>query len=170
MKKFLTLISLFFITLSVSSQSEFGMTAGFVNGNARVTAFGEEATDSEAGFYAGFVLNNELSETVSIQLELIYLNLDNTSFLQLPMFTKFYIGQSPFNIQGGFQITYTLEEVFNDFTKFNIGIGPGLGYDITDNFFVEGRYVIQLNDYFNGPEDVLDSKINFLNIGLGYKF
>jgi opacity protein-like surface antigen len=161
---------LFFTLVSVHSQSRFGLTAGYANANAKLTSFGETDKDSEAGFYAGLVIDNKLTEVVNLQVELTYLNVKDLSFLQLPMMVKVYIAKSPFSIQGGLQITYTLEEIFDDFTKFNIGFGGGLAYDISEAFFVEGRYIFQLNDYYTGPNNAIESKINFLNIGFGYKF
>jgi len=160
----------FFSLSSAYSQSKFGFTAGYVNGFAKAVSFGDKATDSESGFYAGVILDNTASEAVHVVAELTYMNINDISFLQLPLLAKIYISNSPFNIQGGLQLTYTLEEVFDDFTKFNIGIGGGFGYDIGEHFFAETRYIFQLNDYFTGPDEILESKINFFNIGLGYKF
>ena len=65
--------------------------------------------------------------------------------MQIPIMAKMYVTEQ-FNIQAGPQITYTLEEVIDDFTKFNIGLGAGLGYDITEDVFIESRYVFQLNN------------------------
>jgi opacity protein-like surface antigen len=161
---------LFFTLVIAHSQSRFGLTAGYANANAKLTSFGETATESESGFYAGLLIDNKVSEAVNLQVELTYLNVRDLNFLQLPIMVKVYIDKSPFSIQGGLQVTYTLEEVFDDFNKFNIGLGGGLAYDLSEDFFVEGRYIFQLNDYYAGPNDVLESKINFLNIGVGFKF
>ncbi|MGO4911818.1 outer membrane beta-barrel protein [Leeuwenhoekiella sp. W20_SRS_FM14] len=57
----------------------------------------------------------------------------------------------------------------DDINKLNIGAGAGLGYDFTENLFLEARYIFQLNDYFkidNAPK----IKTNYLNLGLGYRF
>jgi len=170
MKSFFYLSFILFSFFTVKSQTSFGLTAGYVNANAKTSDFNGDNSESESGFYAGIVLDNKISETVSIVAELSYMNADNINFLQLPIFAKIYIANSSFNVQGGFQITYTLEEVLDDFTKFNFGLGGGFGYDITEHFFVETRYIFQLNDYFKGPDTVLESKINFFNIGVGYKF
>ena len=57
----------------------------------------------------------------------------------------------------------------NDFTKFNIGIGAGLGYEFTENLYAQFRTTYQLNNYYTGNADI-KSRINFFNVGLGYKF
>lgn len=168
--KHILFIAIFFTAFCVQSQSKFGVTGGVTSANARATSLGQEASNSETGFYVGVVLDNPVSESLHIHTELVYVNVEDINFLQLPLLVKLYIANSGFNVQGGFQLTYTLEEVGPDFTKLNVGLGPGIGYDITDDVFVEARYMFQLNDYFTGPESVLESRIHFLNVGVGYKF
>ncbi|MDY8136398.1 porin family protein [Aquimarina sp. 2201CG5-10] len=173
MKKTLLIIALA-VTGIVSTQAQekvrFGATAGYLSGNAKVdTDLGDFST-TEGGFYLGFVADFNVSEQFNVQTELSYANIDDTSFMQLPIMAKYYVSEnSGFNIQAGPQITYTLEDVADDFTKFNIGLGAGVGYDITENIFVESRYVFQLNNYYTGSADIT-SRINFLNFGVGYKF
>lgn len=160
------------IAIMNSQTTRFGITAGYTNANAKFErgGFGSQ-NEGQSGIYVGIVLDNRISDSFAIQGELEYVNVDNVNFLQLPVFAKVYFANTSFYALGGVQVTYTLEEVLSDFTKFNIAIGPGLGYDINNNFFVNARYMFQLNNYFTGP-DIADitSRIDFFNIGLGYKF
>ena len=170
MKTSYIFIFLLFTFFTVHSQTQFGLTAGYINSNSKLDIAGDKFSGTDSGFYAGVVLDNKVTEMFSIVAELSYMNIDNINFLQLPIFAKVYIADSSFNVQGGLQVTYTLEEVLDDFTKFNFGLGGGFGYDITEHFFVETRYIFQLNNYFKGSNDIIKSKINIFSIGAGYKF
>lgn len=156
------------VTSQAQEDARFGVTAGYLSANAKIESQGISLTDSQGGFYIGLVADLNVAEKFNIQPELLYANVDDISFLQLPIMGKYYVAEK-FNLQGGIQITYTLEEVADDFTKFNFGLGGGLGYDINEDFFLQARYVFQLNNYFTGSEDIT-SKIGFLNFGVGYKF
>ena len=156
------------ISLNAQTETRFGATAGYLNASSRVDSFGIEATASEAGFYGGLVVEFGISDQFKIQPELLYANAGDVSFLQVPIYGKYYVSEK-FFISGGPTITYTLEEVLDDFTKFNFGLGLGLGYDFTEAFFIETRGALQINNYFTGSDDIT-SRINFINIGIGYKF
>ena len=170
MKKLLLTILFLLIGFAslIAQNDRFGITAGYLSGNAKVNFYGEEAKNNESGFYGGLIIEIPLSEKFKIQPEFLYANIDNNSFLQIPIMAKLYAGDK-FYFQAGPQITYTLEKIYDEFTKFNIALGGGVGYDIVSGLYVNAKYVFQLNNYFTGPQD-FSSKIDFLNVGLGYKF
>ncbi len=156
------------INLSAQESASFGITAGYLSGTSKVEQFGESLSDNQTGFYGGLVIELPFSEKFMLQPEVLYVNINDLSFLQIPIMAKVYVTEALY-IQAGPQITYTLEQIFDDFTKFNLAIGGGLGYDILPKLFVNAKYVFQLNNYFTGPQDI-SSKLNFFNVGLGYKF
>lgn len=153
--------------VSVNAQT-FGVKAGFVSANSKVESGGFSITDSQSGFAVGLLAEFELSEGVDLVPELLYTNVDDTSFLQMPIMAKFKIGED-FNILAGPQITYVLEESMDDVTNFSIGLGAGIGYDLSDNLFIDAKYTLQLTNTYTGSEDAT-AKIHFLNIGIGYRF
>lgn len=156
--------------VSFAQNTSFGVTAGYVNGTARLTVMGEKASEGESGLYGGITINSEISEKVHFSADLVYMSIDGSNFLQAPFMIKFY-PVNKFYLQAGPQITYTLEDVFDDFTKFNIGAGAGLGFDISSSVYVNAKYVFQLNNYYTGPDAAqITSRIDFLNAGLGYRF
>ncbi|MAY21425.1 MAG: OmpW family protein [Flavobacteriaceae bacterium] len=169
MKKLFFLLVVVLFTMQISAQeTRFGATAGYLNGASKITVFGEETSGTDSGFYGGLVAEIGLSESFAIQTEVLYMNIDDSSLLQVPFFGKIYVSEK-FFFQAGPTITYTLEEIAEDFTKFNLGVGGGLGYDITEDFFIETRTSFQLNNYYNGRADI-KSRINFISLGIGYKF
>ncbi len=163
------LVTAFGFTINAQDgNSRFGVTAGYLNANSKIESEGLSGSAGESGFFFGLIGEFEVSDKVSIQPELLYANVDDLSFLQIPVMAKVYVSEE-FSLQAGPQITYTLEEVADDFTKVNLGLGIGFAYDFTNQFFVESRYTFQLNNYYTGSADI-ESRIGWLNIGVGYKF
>tara|TARA_B100001146_G_scaffold222761_1_gene235849 strand:- start:60127 stop:60648 length:522 start_codon:yes stop_codon:yes gene_type:complete len=164
------LLFIAFTAVSFGQNTSFGVTAGYVNGNAKLTIMGDKNSEGQSGLYGGITINNEITEKLHFAADLVFMSIDGSNFLQAPLMIKFY-PVNKFYLQAGPQITYTLEEIFEDFTKFNIGAGAGVGFDITSKVYVNAKYVFQLNNYFNGPDNAqITSKIDFFNAGLGYRF
>jgi opacity protein-like surface antigen len=167
MKKImLTLLVVVLTIVSVNAQT-FGVKAGFISANAKVKGGGITLTDTESGFSVGLLAEFKLSDSIDLVPELLYVN-DGESALQMPIMAKFRIGEG-FSILVGPQITYYVEESVPDVTNFNIGLGAGVGYDLSDNFFIDAKYTLQLNNTYTGSSD-FTAKANYLNIGLGYRF
>jgi len=160
---------LFFVGLAVvgfvcSSQAQdvrFGATAGYLNARGSVKAEGISISDSESGFYFGAAADFGVAENFNIQPELLYVNVNEASALFLPILGKFAISEK-FNLQAGPQLVFSLEDDIPDEIS-------SIGYDITEDFFVEARYTFQLNNSYTGSEDV-KLRGNYLTVGLGYWF
>lgn len=170
MKKLL-LVAITVLGFTYSSQAQevrFGATAGYLNARASVKADGVSISASESGFYIGAIADFNVAENFNIQPELLYANVDEASALFLPILGKFAISEK-FNIQVGPQVVFSLEESIEDFSSVEFDIAGGLGYDITDDFFVEARYTFQINNSYTGDEDI-KVRGNYLTVGLGYKF
>ena len=112
-------MAIFSFTTVQGQETRFGATAGLVSATIKVEAVGQSASLSESGFYLGLIADITVSDVFHVQPELTYANIDDTGFLQLPIMAKYFVSEE-FTIQAGPQITYTLEDVINDFIKFNI--------------------------------------------------
>ena len=84
--------------------------------------------------------------------------------------SKYAIGEGGFNLHGGPQFNFILDETLDDISPISFGLTGGLGYDITENFFAEAHYHFQITNSFIGDFDGLTARTDFLNIGVGYKF
>ncbi|HLT52486.1 MAG TPA: porin family protein [Flavobacteriaceae bacterium] len=169
MKRFFLMAAVAVFGFSVSAQEvSFGVTGGFLSGSQKVESGGFEATASESGFYIGGVADISVSEKFHVQPEVVFASIKDFSSIQVPIMAKYYVAEG-LNLQAGPQIGFHFEETGDDFSSFNFSLGAGAGYDIDENFFVEARYAFQLNDYYTGDADA-SSKINFLSVGVGYKF
>lgn len=155
--------------LNIQAQSiDFGVTAGYLNGRASVKFDEGTFSDSQSGFFIGGLVDFVLTEKTSIQPELLYASIDDGSALMLPVMLKSYITDK-LNFQVGPQFVFSLEESVEDFSNVELGLAGGLGFDITDNFFLQARYSFQLNNSYTGSED-FKVRANYLTAGVGYKF
>ena len=158
-----------FVCSSQAQDVRFGATAGYLNARGSVKAEGISISDSESGFYFGAAADFGVAENFNIQPELLYVNVNEASALFLPILGKFAISEK-FNLQAGPQLVFSLEdEIPDEISSFEFDIAGGIGYDITEDFFVEARYTFQLNNSYTGSEDV-KLRGNYLTVGLGYWF
>lgn len=162
---------------------------GFTNVNAQDTTFGALAglsilspevdggdVDSETGFHIGAFAELGISDTFSLQPELTYAMAGDISMFSINAIAKYHVSEK-FNIQAGPQVGFAggddidaIEDALgDDFTKLNLQLAVGIGYDITENIFAQARYGFQLNDHFTGDED-FGIKINTITVGVGYRF
>ena len=96
--------------------------------------------------------------------------------IALNAIAKYHVSEE-FNIQFGPQIGLAggddidaIEDLLgDDFTKLNLQLAVGAGYDISEELFVQARYGFQLNNHFTGSES-FDLKINTITVGVGYRF
>ncbi len=173
MKKLFLAAFAVFAFASVSAQTTFGATAGLTILSPDVEGADE---DSETGFHIGVFTELGLSDDFSIQPELTYAMAGDVSMIALNAIAKYHVSEE-FNIQLGPQIGFAggddiddIEEFLgDDFTKLNIQLAVGVGYDITEDIFAQARYGFQLNDHFTGDGD-FGIKINTITVGVGYKF
>ena len=134
-----------FTYLSQAQEVRFGATAGYLNARGSVKAGDISISASESGFYLGAVADFNVSENFNVQPELLYANVDGSSGLMLPILGKFAISEK-FNLQAGPQLVFSLEDSIENYSSVEFDIAGGLGYDITDDFFVEARYTFQINN------------------------
>ena len=168
--------------------TKFGITAGYMNANAKLDFVLLKDTYTESGFYIGGFADFSLTNTFHIQPELLYASsgVVDSGIIIIPLLAKYYLTKN-INIQAGphFDILTNsladeltsgssldelIADVLNDnYTRVGISLTTGLGYDIGTHFFMEARYAFQLNDYYTGDLGV-SATANTLMVGLGYKF
>jgi len=169
MKKIIFSVAVLLSGMVLQAQDiDFGVTAGYLNAEGKIKAEDFTISVSESGFYIGAVVDFTIDEKFHIQPELLYASIDDSDGILLPIMARYYVSDK-FNLQAGPQIVFSLEDTPEDFSSVEFDIAGGLGYDITDNFFLEARYTFQLNNSYTGPEDV-KVRGNYLTIGVGYTF
>ncbi|WP_424493058.1 outer membrane beta-barrel protein [Salinimicrobium sp. GXAS 041] len=176
-KKFFFIFSFFIGASSYAQNVDFGIQAGYTNVEIEATAEGTQLSENASGYYVGFLTDFKFTENWHLQPSVNYFNAEDSNFLSIPVLVQYYIQNSGFYFQAGPQGTIVLED--NPVTKaFGLDAAFGAGYQITENFFLEARYAIELtNRYSSESIDYaeqygldLDSGINTLMVGVGYKF
>lgn len=154
MKKII-LLSLFvvFTCFTINAQGKWGIKAGVDFATVKVSGFGSA---SETGFFVGTYTTFDLSENIKLQPELLYVNIEGSDFLSLPLLAKFPFG-AKFSGLVGPSLNYFIDDMDEDF---KINLDAGLTYDISESIDLSGRYSFGLGDV----------DVNGFFLGLGFKF
>ena len=174
-----------------------------IKGGMNVSTISDEGFDdtkSKVCYYAGVFMNVPVSESFSIQPEIIYNNLGsevktnlysqklNLNYITVPVMfqfkatPQFYLEAGP---EFGFLVSADTKTTWNnttsisaeldkeDYNNFNLGVGLGAGFDITKNFGINARYVAGFSDVTkpsSDPSTNAKNKNNTFQVGLNFKF
>ncbi len=144
MKKLLllTAIAVFGFTSVNAQDVSFGLTAGFHSLSPAGDLDGD--AESESGFYIGGVADFAISDEFHVQPEVVYSAVEDFTSIQVPIMAKYYVAEG-ISLQAGPQIGYIMEDLDDDFSALQLGLGIGAGYDINENFFVVRQSLFKQN-------------------------
>ncbi|KIA99660.1 porin family protein [Flavobacterium sp. PL02] len=185
--KRIILVAVLFIATSATMQAQllrFGVKAGvnFANQTGG-SAFDGIEVDKEGitSYHAGVVAEIKLLEKFSIQPELLYSTQGATyknafgefknelGYLSIPVMAKFYLSKS-FSLELGPQAQFLLSDKdnvdFGDSKTFDFGLNAGLGFKLTENIFIQGRYGIGLTEVSKDA----DVKNSVFQLSAGFMF
>ncbi|WP_431107615.1 porin family protein [Winogradskyella poriferorum] len=153
----------------------YGIKGGYNSFTERFSFEGDSASESGSGFYLGFFTDFSITDKISIQPELLYIlvtqyNTDG-DVLVFPIMGKYKVKES-FGILLGPQLDYILEKDVEDIKRLGLGLAAGVTFDISQSLFMDMRFSYGLSNRLGDAYDGFDAKlkVNFLQIGLGYKF
>ena len=180
------LAAVLFIATSATIQAQLlqlGVKGGVNFASQTGDAFPEQNFDKEGitSFHAGLVAEIKLLEKFSVQPELLYSTQGATyknaiqeyknelGYISIPVMAKFYLTDS-FSLEVGPQASFLVSEK-NDFDvedaeTFEFGLNAGLGFKITKNFFVQGRYGLGLTEASKNA----DIKNSTVQLSAGFMF
>ena len=185
MKK-IFLAAVLFLATSATIQAQLlqiGVKAGVNFASQTGDAFPDQDIDKEGitSFHAGLVAELKLFDKFSVQPELLYSTQGATyknaiqeyknelGYISIPVMAKFYLTDS-FSLEVGPQASFLVSEK-NDFDlddaeSFEFGVNAGLGFKITKNFFVQGRYGLGLTEASKNA----DIKNSTVQLSAGFMF
>ena len=182
MKRILFSLLVFGFILNGYSQDDtinkisFGLKAGLNSMHNKVVTSSSDNVQKRSGVYAGVFITIPTSEMFSIQPELIYsatehTGTDNVNLLHLPVLLNFELGNKFTGFvgpEGVFLLSIDDAENQDLFNTFMFGLTFGARYQITPNFYIEGRPYFALSRFLE--DDLGYRKFNTLQIGLAYRF
>lgn len=167
-----------------AQEVKFGAKAGL-----NIADFGGDAetSGSRTGLHIGGVAEIKLTETFSVQPELVYsmqgakeefagveadLKFD---YLNIPIMAKYYLMEG-LSIEAGPQVGFLMsakaedEDIKDGYKSIDFALNGGVAYDLPMGVFFQARYSAGLSD-INDTEGV-DAKItnNVISLSVGYKF
>jgi hypothetical protein len=167
------------------SDSKFGIVAGLLIANE--TSDELESSAPRLGFYAGVSYNSNLSETLGLEVNLVYATMgavysdgyddykDQLNYLQLPV-TLNVKAIKNLNVQVGPQFGYLMSATFdgNDYKEYlktiDYGLVLGLGVEFPNtNFGIGSKYYFGLAN-INKDSSYGSVKNSSFSIGASYNF
>lgn len=194
MKKLLLTAVFAVLTIVSINAQEFGAKAG-VNFAA---LNGDGDFDGRTSFFVGGVVEFEISETFSLQPELLYSSQGAKSsfseegfdfetiikldYLNIPIMAKYYVTEG-LSIEAGPQVGFLLsakaefkedgesetEDIKDELSTIDFGLNFGLGYKLDSGLNFGARYDLGLSNVADS-EDNLDVKNGVFQLSVGYFF
>ncbi|WP_188362421.1 porin family protein [Flavobacterium orientale] len=136
--------------------------------------------DTYTSFHFGGLVEFKVLENLSIQPEVLYssqgakVNEENIkdinfNYITVPVLAKIYLISEKLSLEAGPQFSFLMNDNLNDqfeSKSFDFAAVGGLGFQITDNVFVQGRYVLGLTDTTSDAE----IKNRVIQVSVGYRF
>lgn len=185
-KTILVAVVLFAVSNAAQAQLvKFGIKAGvnYANQNGSNITVNSKNYDTDAitSYHAGLVAEVKLTDGFSIQPELLYSTQGATyknafeefknelGYLSLPVLAKIHLNKTV-SIDLGPQASFLLSERnnfdVNNAETFEFAAVGGLGFNITKNFFLQGRYVLGLTEASKDAQ----VKNSALQVSAGFTF
>lgn len=140
MKYIISLILvILFASLSTAQEAHFGIKGGanFTFYKTDELNFGTHP-DSDTGFYAGLFIDFEVNETFSLQPEVLYIGINDFSFLNIPLYAKYEVANNLY-ILAGPSMNYFFNFLIN---KFKVRADLSTAYNITQNLDIHIKYTL----------------------------
>ena len=178
MKKAIVILIVLFGINTVTAQTfKFGLKAGANFANLEGN---NVAGSTYTSFHFGALIEVKLLENLSLQPELVYSSqgtkIDETAFddinynyITVPVLAKFYLTKNKLSFEAGPQFSFLVNENVEaqfEGETFDFAVAGGLGYNITEHFLIQARYVAGLTEASKNAE----VKNRTIQLSLGYRF
>ncbi len=135
-------------------------------------------TDAITSYHAGLVGEITLIKALSIQPEILYSTQgasyenaveefkEELGYVSVPILAKIHLGKS-LSVDIGPQFSYLLSKkvsISSDINEFDFAVAGGLGFKLTENFFIQGRYTLGLTEIDKNAD--YKNSVGQLSLGL----
>jgi len=186
MKKFIVLSLFVALFFNAKAQTSFGLKGGFNLASVKIAVAGiSVSTSNKTSFVIGGYLNHPLTESLSIQPELLLQGMGfkfegetlNSNYISVPVVFKYAITKAV-NIEAGPQIAFLIsaksmgEDVKDAFKSTDFQLVFGGGINFTKKIQANVRYGIGMSNISETNNstfgDGITTKSSALSIGLSY--
>jgi hypothetical protein len=137
-------------------------------------------TDAITSYHAGLMAQVKLGEKLSLQPEVIYstqgASYDNLSeevkaklgYVSVPLLARIHMGKA-ISLDLGPQFSYLLSKDVDfdtDINEFDFAGVGGLTVNVTDNIFIQGRYVLGLTEISKNAD--VKNSVGQLSVGFSF--
>jgi len=180
MKKLIVIFALILISVTDANAQmlKFGVKAGA--NFASLEGDGLEGLETYTNFHFGALLEVKVFENFSIQPELLYSSQGakvsdenvkdiNFNYVTVPVLAKFYLITDKLSVEAGPQFSFLIDDNVGDqfeSESFDFAAVGGLGFQFTENFFAQARYVGGLTEASKDAE----VKNRVIQVAIGYRF
>lgn len=183
--------SFFTVELQAQEKTDFGIKGGVSLSNITYYYFSD--TSSRTGFFIGLYSEIRLSNTFSLQPEILYANHGNEAreillggsrdidfkldYIQIPLSLKLYllngfsahVGPS-FNFLLNQKVTYDNTEKSDVAKNFDFSAFAGLSFKVLGDFELTARYIQGFTHALDDGNSREKAKNKALQFGVGYRF
>jgi opacity protein-like surface antigen len=174
----LTMVLFAFSATSNAQAIRFGLKGG-----ANFATLDGSGIDSDniTSWHAGALVELNLFQNFSLQPELMYSSqgakVDGAGdfkldYVSIPVLAKFYLISDVLSLEAGPQFSFLVNDSYDNILgdleneSFDFAAVAGLGFNLTDSFFAQARYVIGLTEANKDAE--VTNKV--IQLSVGYRF
>lgn len=169
-----------FFAVSTATYSQ-GIRFGLKGGANFATLDGDFDSDNLTSWHAGGVLEVNVFQNFSVQPEVLYSSqgakVDGADdfkldYISVPVLAKFYLISDVLSLEAGPQFSFLVNDSYDDLMgdieneSFDFAAIGGIGFNLTDSFFAQARYVIGLTEA--NKEAEVTNKV--IQLSVGYRF
>ena len=171
------LLVVLFTTLSQAQLLKFGVKAGLNYANFSGS---DLQTDAITSYHAGLSAQIKLGEKLSVQPEVMYstqgASYDNLSeevkaklgYVSIPLLVRLHMGKVV-SLDVGPQFSYLLSKDVDfdtDVNELDFAAVGGLTFNLTEHFFIQGRYVLGLTEISKNAD--VKNSVGQLSVGFTF--
>ncbi|WP_299213965.1 porin family protein [uncultured Dokdonia sp.] len=144
----------FKLGVNVSQINSFSFDVVNISGGTPTQDNSSSIDESRIGFTAAFFAEIPINERLSFQPEFAYSSQGNKfeglryEYLQLPLALKINLNKLFINAGPQVGLKISAFEQSDNFSSFEFAGFGGLGYQFTDNIFIEARYTVGFTEVF----------------------
>ena len=172
MKKLFFIASILFLGITTTNAQSIRI-GGKIGANFSDLDSATPTGGNKTGFHIGGLLELKLLDNLGLQPELLYSTQGSKDlkleYLSVPILLKFYMVSDTFSFELGPQFSVLINDdapkTFDSKTA-DLATVFGLGYNLTDTIFVQGRYVYGISEISKNAE--IKNRVIQFSVGLRF--